>query len=302
MDKIIGIPRSLYFYYYNFFWRSFFNYLSIRTIISPKTNKEIIMKGTSIANDEMCLALKTYLGHIDYLKDKCDYILIPRIDNYGICNQSCTNFLSLYDIVNNLFDVKILNYNIDFEKGKTELKGLINIGKKLNRTKKEVIEAYYKAKNEEEIIKLKNIEDNVVKLYNNNIKVLIISHPYVIYDNYFGTSIISFLEKMNVSVIYANEFNSDITNKLAYKYSKTLYWKYSKELIGSIEIVKDKIDGIIFISSFPCGLDSLVNELTTRNINIPNINIIIDDIDSFTGIETRLESFIDVLESRKKNV
>ena len=38
----------------------------------------------------MCLSLKNYIGHVAYLKDKCDYILIPRIDNYGIENQTCT--------------------------------------------------------------------------------------------------------------------------------------------------------------------------------------------------------------------
>ena len=31
----------------------------------------------------MCLSIKNYIGHVDYLKDKCDYILVPRIDNYG---------------------------------------------------------------------------------------------------------------------------------------------------------------------------------------------------------------------------
>ena len=57
----------------------------------------------------------------------------------------------------------------------------------------------------------------------------------------------------------------------------------------------DKIDGIIFISSFPCAPDSLANELTIRKIKKPNINLILDSEISFTGIETRLESFLDVL-------
>ena len=32
-----------------------------------------------------------------------------------------------------------------------------------------------------------------------------------------------------------------------------------------------------------------------RKINIPNINLIIDDNSSFTGLETRLERFLDML-------
>ena len=62
--------------------------------------------------------------------------------------------------------------------------------------------------------------------------------------------------------------------------------------------MKEKVDGIIFLSSFPCGPDSLANELALRRIEKPTLNIIIDDIDGLAGIETRIESFIDILEER----
>ena len=79
------------------------------------------------------------------------------------------------------------------------------------------------------------------------------------------------------------------------KISKNLYWKFSKEIIGSIELCKEKIDGIIFLSTFPCGIDSLVNELVIRKINKKCLNLIVDDMDSFAGVETRLESFVDIV-------
>ena len=115
----IGIPRSLYFYYYGDLWLRFFEELNIETKVTPPTNNEILKRGSLIASSEMCLSLKVYLGHLSYLKD-CDYILVPRIDNYGSSNQTCTNFLATFDIVNNLFPNKILNYNIDLEKKQSE--------------------------------------------------------------------------------------------------------------------------------------------------------------------------------------
>ena len=103
MDKIkIGIPRSLFYYYDGYFLKNFFEYLNFEVVVSPKTNRSIINEGIKYSNDEMCLSLKIFLGHIAYLQDKCDYILTMRIDNYGKYDQTCTNFLSLYDIVNNL--------------------------------------------------------------------------------------------------------------------------------------------------------------------------------------------------------
>ena len=41
-------------------------------VILSEINKDILDRGINISNDEMCLSLKVYLGHIDYLKDKCD--------------------------------------------------------------------------------------------------------------------------------------------------------------------------------------------------------------------------------------
>lgn len=138
----VGIPRSMFYYYFSDKWKYFFEYLKIKTVISPITNRKIMDNGIKLSSDEMCLSLKNYIGHVDYLKDKCDYILIPRIDNYGYKEQTCTNFLAIYDIINNIFDVKILDYNIDLENNQTELKGLLKLSKTLNKTKKEIKDAY----------------------------------------------------------------------------------------------------------------------------------------------------------------
>lgn len=294
MDKI-GIPRSIFYYYYGDIWKSFFDYLKIPYIISPNTNKEIMNIGLKYGGDEMCLALKTYIGHCAYLKDKCNYLLIPRIDNYGLENQTCTNFLSTYDIVNNIFDTKILNYNINLDNKETLKKGLIKIGTELGKPKHEINKAYKYAINKYKEKRKREITINTNKLNSKKIKILLVSHPYNTYDDLIGKEIITYLEKENIEVIFSDKFDEKITNKLSEKLSKELYFKYSKENIGSIVYSKDKIDGIIFLSAFPCGPDSLVNELVMRKINTPYINLVLDDTSSFTGTETRLESFIDML-------
>jgi predicted nucleotide-binding protein (sugar kinase/HSP70/actin superfamily) len=38
-----------------------------------------------------------------------------------------------------------------------------------------------------------------------------------------------------------------------------------------------------------------------RSVNIPITNLIIDEASSNTGLLTRIESFIDILEERRKN-
>ena len=197
----VGIPRSLFYYYYSNIWKDFLDYLKIPYVISPKTNQDILNRGMKISNDEMCLSLKNYLGHIDYLKDKCDFILVPRISNFKKDNQTCTNFWAAYDIVKNLFDINVLHYNINLEKGKTLKKGLYKIGKQLNKKHHAIKKAYkYAIIKEKKRIKQNHII-NLNKLKVAKTKILIVSHPYNLYDEMLGKDIIKYLIKNNIEII-----------------------------------------------------------------------------------------------------
>ena len=78
-----------------------------------------------------------------------------------------------------------------------------------------------------------------------------------------------------------------------------MYFKSGKENLGACMFARNNINGIIFITSFPCGPDSLTNEYIMRKLDIPYLNLIVDDMNSDTGIETRLESYIYILEQEK---
>ena len=300
MSKVtVGLPKGIYYYYYGDILKSFFSNLGINVIVSPDTNRKTIDDGIKYANDEMCLSLKILLGHVNYLKDKCDYIIVPRIVNYGKKDQTCTNFLGFYDMINNLFKIKIITFDIDYQRKKTEKKAFIEMGKQLNFSNKQIIKAYHDAYLTCQKRLEKAIYQNRENLKKDQIKILLVAHPYNLYDRYIGQPIIDILKKQAVEIIYSDKFENQITNKLASCYSKNLYWKYAKENIGAIKLCLDQVDGIVFLTTFPCGIDSLVNELVIRKINKPTLNLIIDDNDSLTGIETRLESFVDILEQAR---
>lgn len=295
----IGIPRSLFYYLDGDIVINFLKELNIDTIISPNTNKEIIDKGIFYAPDEMCLSGKNYLGHVSYLVDKCDYILVPRIDNYYTFNQTCTNFLAMYDIVSNIFKTKVIGYNIDLNNKETLKKGLIRIGKKLGKKNKDIMIAYKKAIKKHNYKYKKLIKNNMDKLNSDKTKILLLSHNYNTYDQMIGKPVIELLEKMGIEIIYSDLFDKSLCRTLSKNISNDLYWKNSREIIGSFKIAKNRIDGVVILSAFPCGLDSLVNELLMLKINIPYLNIVIDDLDATNGLETRIESFADIITNFK---
>ena len=299
----IGIPRSFLYYRNYILWKNFFEIIGCNIVLSPNTDSDIVKVGSKLSVDESCLPSKIYLGHINYLIDKCDYVLIPRIYSYGRKKRVCVKFNGIYDVVNNIFpDIKILDYNIDNLKFKYELFGFIKMGLKLNRNIFRIIYAYIIGKIKEykynKTLILK--QDKVMR--SNRLKVLIVSHPYIVYDKYLSSNIINYLKDEDIDILYSDRMNRKESIYYAEEESSTLYFLYSKENIGSAFYYKDLVDGIIFLSSFPCGVDSLVNELVIRKIdNVPCINIILDDSTSTGGLYTRLESFVDIIKARHNN-
>ena len=299
----IGIPRSFLYYRHYILWKAFFEGLGCTLILSPITNRNIINEGKNLSVDESCLPSKIYLGHIKYLSDKCDYILVPRICDYGRGNRVCMKFTGLYDVVHNLFpNVNILDYNIEYLKFRFEFFEFIKIGFRVNKNIFKILYYYFKGKLKEREYNLCLVWNQINTLKSNKLKILIVAHPYVIYDDYLGGTIKKFLKDNDIDILYSDRMDRKESIYYAKEFSSTLYFLYSKEIIGSVFYYKDAVDGIIFLSSFPCGPDSLVNELAIRKLEgIPTINVILDDSDADSGLITRLESFVDIIKARRDN-
>ena len=301
IKKTIGIPRALLYYYDKDLWLEFIKYLGYTPIISDYSNKKILEDGTKIAPDEACLSLKLYLGHIINLHNKCDYILVPRLYSIRKNEQVCTNFNCLYDLVNNLFDVEILNYNIDLEEKENRLMAFLKLGEKLGAPYIKSYKAYKYAEKINLMKRRKQEQEQEEVLKNTNLKILLAGHPYNLYDELIGKSITKYLKENNISIIYSNKIDHLKVNNECKKLSSDIHWTHSKEVMASVNYYKDKVDGIIIISSFPCGPDSLSNELISLKVkNIPVITLIFEDLNSEVGVITRLESFIDILKNLKE--
>ena len=293
----IGLPKALLYHHYSPLWKAFFDELKVEFIESDDTTIKTLIKGKEKSIDESCLALKIYLGHIEELKDKCDYILVPRIFSLTKSEQVCTNFNCLYDLVRNTFkDIKILNYNIDVKHHHSEKSGFIKIGKELGFSIIESASAYNKAK-EIENNYYKNEEKKAKNtLKSNKTKILLLGHPYILKDNLIGKTITNYLEQNNISIIYSYQIPRDLIEFNCSKISTKIHFTINKELIAAFNYFKDKVDGTIILTAFPYGPDSLSNEMIIRKRKKhPTLLLTFEDLTNNTAVITRLESFLDML-------
>lgn len=299
----IGLPRAFLYYKYHILWETFFKELGCQIVVSEETNKKLLTEGINLSIDESCLPAKIYMGHVKSLIGKCDYILVPRIASFGKGEMACTKFNAMYDIVKNTFQgINLIDYNVDVNKGSRERKGFLHMGRVIGKGYLNTLRAYQKAKKAQTIAHRNEIILQHVLLEDkSNMKILIVSHPYNTYDKLIGYPIIKYLKELDVVPIFADICDHKESRKRSRELSNCLYWTYNKELIGSIGLYKDKIDGIIFITAFPCGPDSLVNELVIRKFkSLPMANIILDEQQGEAGLQTRIESFIDIIRTKRK--
>ena len=299
----IGIPRALLYYRYAVLWQTFFEALGVETIVSDSTSRKVLEEGSNLAVDETCLSAKIFFGHVKALAGRCDYILIPRINTFGRRREMCVRFQSLYDQVRNVFretDQKFLSYNVDMEAGIGEEDAFLKMGQSLGFAKRDVKRAYAAAKREEQRDWNERLRKQEQLFKAEGLKILLVGHSYVLDDPYIGKAVTDFLGETGVVSIRADIINRETALKRSVELSATCKWEVSRELLGGIAEHRDRVDGIILVSAFPCGPDAMINELLIRRLtDIPLLNLVLDSQSGTAGIETRLESFVDIIRLKK---
>lgn len=311
--RTIGIPKALLYYRYHIMWRTFFESLDRTVIESNQSDREMLSRGEQYSIDECCLASKLYLGHVESLLDRCDALFVPSVDNLGLHRAFCTKFQALPDLVTNSFPnkpVRIVSCEIDEnDTGISEEDAFVSIAMRFGQSKKrsktlyeEAVRAQKKHDDEQEH-KQSALLKRAEKMPEDQrpLRILIAAHPYVIHDPYIGGPITSMLEDLEICTLFTDYFNRKHAWEKSYDFSETMPWIVNREITGAILHLYDSIDGIVLVSAFPCGPDSMTNDALIRCIKgKPILSLTVDAQSGTAGLETRLESFVDILRYQKK--
>ena len=175
------------------------------------------------------------------------------------------------------------------------------LGVSLGASESQAKEAYQKAYAAWQKAHEKHIQEEEAKLHDDRIKILVVGHSYNLYDEYIGKPIIKGLDSLGAIPILADAADPAAMRKEYPNLCKSVPWMINRELVGAVNHYKDQVDGIILITAFPCGPDSMLNEMIIRRVKgKPILNLLLDSQDGNAGIETRLESFVDIIRFRKE--
>lgn len=291
---IVGIPKGLLYYKYYPFFTNFFNELGVELVVSQDTNKDILDEGVNYCIDDACLPVKIFHGHVAVLKEKCDIILIPRIMQVRKKEYICPKFCGLPEMIKNTIPdlPRIIDKPIYAFSRKKLYTWAKEAGSMITKDKNRIKSALNYAVMEQDKYRL-GFNDKSQQL-----TVALVGHPYNIFDNYINMNIVKKLKRLGVGVI-TEEFLEDnlIDEEIGHLYKKP-FWTFARNSYGFASNVyrKNLVDGIIYISSFACGIDSVVIELIKEWIgNFPLLILKIDEHTGEAGLDTRVEAFVDML-------
>lgn len=325
MSMKVGLPRGMLYFEYFPLWRRFFENLGIEVVTSPRTNKDILDRGINACVDESCLPVKVFHGHVDYLRDKVDYIFIPKIISTHKREYNCPKHLGLPDMIKNSFSdlPGIIEPVVNLRKSNRELRRpIIDAGANFEKSTRKIFEAFHDAYRQyEQFIKMmttriislstlnKNddihIFRNIIDHYNGR-KILVLGHSYNIYDQYINMELIRKLKNANFDVMTAEMVEEKKIREFASKLPKRMFWTNGQRIIGAAYSLIDAkaISGIIYVSAFGCGLDSVFIDLIERKAKeseIPFTLLTIDEQTGEAGVNTRVEAFTDMLDWRERD-
>lgn len=326
-EKVIGIPRGMSFYNNYPFYYGFFNDLGIKIVLSDVTTKQTMSEGSGLVVTETCLPIKVYVGHVlNLIKKGVKNIFIPSLQSVDTKIYNCSKIRGLPDLIRNV--VKEGNFNIieptldKSEKNQGLYEFLAECAAPFGITDMKLIKKASKAgwrcynnfhvmtksgmtysKAMSYALQGKVVIADASKEY--PISIALVGHGYNIYDERVCMKIVDKLEKMDVKVCTSLQLSSEQLDEGILTLGDAKYWANEDEMTGTAgHYLKDnKIDGIITITAFGCGPDSLMIERITRKakqFGKPLLNLTIDEQTGEAGFITRLEAFVDMLFRKKR--
>ncbi len=325
----IGIPRGMNYYNYYPFWYGFFTYLGIEPVLSSPTTKKTISRGSELVVPETCLPVKIFMGHVlDLIDNKgIDVIYVPSHQSIAPKIYNCSKIRGLPDLVRNVVkrNFLLIEPTLDkSEKNQGLYEYLYESAAPLGITDKKLIKKASKAgwEAQNNFTAMLRTGMNFHKAMNNVAKgkfinaveednrkypvnVAVISHGYNLYDSRVSMGIFEKLEKLDVKAYIPEHLSIEQMKKGFPVLNTNLYWANEYEMTGAAGyyLVDKNIDGILTLTSFGCGPDSIMIERITRfakKYGKPLLNLTVDEHTGEAGFITRLEAFTDMIVRRKR--
>ena len=284
---VIGLARALGYYVHPGLWETFFKALGMEVVLSGVTTRKTVELAGLISESEHCLPVKMLDAHLAEIVDKVDMLFVPRILSTLAGHIACPKLGALPDVAEAQFGHKTAVLTIDINEDKVPLEtSLLQLGRRLkvdDTTVRTAIRHGLEAMRAERARQGTRNEHADKRFF-------VLGHPYNLHDAYMSGPILRKLESLDVAVDLVTYDDHEVADG-------PIKWDACSVMHDALRrLDPEACAGVIQLSSFNCGCDSIVGEIfreLLRDKGIPYMALVLDEHCAQAGVDTRLEAFVD---------
>ena len=312
--KTVGVPFALMIHKFFPMANAFFRHLGYNVLLSPPTNEEIIRLSQQTAQAETCYPVKLIHGHMAWLAEQgVDYIFLPSIHtmkhetsrvehNYGCVYMQTAPRLAARALRLEEQGITLLNPVFDLDFGQEAMaSAMLGLGKQLGIPKVRCLPALMAGaqavrrhtaaveKQGRNLLASLGPEDKVLVLITRNYglsdPVLNMGIPQLLLERGYKVLTLSHLPAHDL------DLSADHPN---------LYWPFGQHILSGAKLVAHHPNlYAVYLTNHGCGPDTTLSYLFRQEMgDKPYLHIEVDEHFSPVGVITRIEAFLQSLESR----
>jgi predicted nucleotide-binding protein (sugar kinase/HSP70/actin superfamily) len=294
-SRTIGIPRALVYYLHPALWETFLSELGLRVTVSSLTSRKTVEQAGLISESEHCLPIKLFDAHLAELAGKVDAVFVPRILSTLPGHIACPKLGALPDCARAQFSGDFEVLSVDINEAEFPLtESMAQLGRLLNADAAAIRRATERALSA--LRGAQTVPENPRKP--DALNFLVTGHPYNLYDAYLSGPILQKIESLGV-----NAERVSFAGRAALP--EPVKWDTCSIIYDRLQrLTADEWDGVIHLSSFNCGCDSIVSTLyhdVLREKKIPGMTLVLDEHAGQAGVDTRLEAFVDSIKDQHEH-
>jgi predicted nucleotide-binding protein (sugar kinase/HSP70/actin superfamily) len=312
----IGIPTTLFWSYHASYWRKFLQLPGLETVFSEVSSEATALTGSRLLPHEFCLPMKVFMGHVvNLMEQKVDLILTPVMTSKDRRNFACPKLIGLTDII---------KYSAGLSE-KSLFAPVINCQgvhiKMLSPPKQRIVapaqlktrEAQANRHWEQTLRQCREARLTLPETLTGpqfppqagGLTMGVLGYAYTLYDPWISKGIMNRLNALGVSAITWEMLEPDRIAQCLQSFQPMLYWNFGKIILGAglHFLAAPNLDGVIYVSTFGCGPDSVITKLLSieaERRRKPLLTVNLDEHSECVHLQTRLEAFTDMLSERKE--
>ena len=312
--KTVGVPFALMIHKFFPMANAFFRHLGYNVLLSPPTNEEIIRLSQQTAQAETCYPVKLIHGHMAWLAEQgVDYIFLPSIHtmkhetsrvehNYGCVYMQTAPRLAARALRLEERGITLLNPVFDLDFGQEAMaSAMLGLGKQLGipkvRCLPDLMSGAQAVRRHTAAVE-KQGRDLLASLGPEDKMLVLITRNYGLSDPVLNMGIPRLLLERGYKVLTLSHLPAHDLDLSADH--PNLYWPFGQHILSGAKLVAHHPNlYAVYLTNHGCGPDTTLSYLFRQEMGEkPYLHIEVDEHFSPVGVITRIEAFLQSLESR----